>query len=465
LDRSSAQNPSAEVVICGAGIAGISAAYHLAAVRRVGRVVLIDERAPLTLTSDKSTECYRNWWPGPGDAMVRLMNRSIDLLDGWARETNNRFLLNRRGYLYATAETARIEQLAVAGREAAALGAGPLRTHSGAASDPPYVPASPSGFEGETDGSDLITDGGLIERHFPYLAKDTVAVIHARRCGWFSAQQLGALLLERARRAGAEVVAGRLASVEVRGGRLRQVRIERSHGEERLATERLVLAAGPFLQQAAAMLGLRLPVFAEWHAKLAMADPLGVIPRQAPLLIWTDPQHLEWSNEERAELASSPATRSLLESFPSGVHARPEGPDDSPMFLILWTYHTEPREPVFPAPVDPMYPEVALRGLARMVPGLRAYFDRAPRPVVDGGYYLKTRENRPLIGRLPVDGAFVIGALSGFGLMASPAAGELLAAYATGETPPDYAAAFRPERYEDPAYQALLENWGSTGQL
>ena len=35
--------------------------------------------APLSLTSDKSTECYRNWWPGPGDAMVRLMNRSIDL--------------------------------------------------------------------------------------------------------------------------------------------------------------------------------------------------------------------------------------------------------------------------------------------------------------------------------------------------------------------------------------------------
>src|SRR5256886_11256899 len=37
-------------------------------------------RSPLSLTSDKSTECYRNWWPGPGDDMVALMNRSIDLL-------------------------------------------------------------------------------------------------------------------------------------------------------------------------------------------------------------------------------------------------------------------------------------------------------------------------------------------------------------------------------------------------
>jgi len=42
---------------------------------------VVDERPPLTLTSDKSAECYRNWWPGPGDDQVALMNRSIDLLE------------------------------------------------------------------------------------------------------------------------------------------------------------------------------------------------------------------------------------------------------------------------------------------------------------------------------------------------------------------------------------------------
>jgi len=51
---------TAEVVICGAGIAGIAAAYHLAVRRGVADVVLVDERPPLSLTSDKSTECYRN---------------------------------------------------------------------------------------------------------------------------------------------------------------------------------------------------------------------------------------------------------------------------------------------------------------------------------------------------------------------------------------------------------------------
>lgn len=62
-----------EVVICGAGIAGIAAAYFLTVQQGIRDVVVVDERAPLSLTSDKSTECYRNWWPGPDAAMVQLM--------------------------------------------------------------------------------------------------------------------------------------------------------------------------------------------------------------------------------------------------------------------------------------------------------------------------------------------------------------------------------------------------------
>jgi glycine/D-amino acid oxidase-like deaminating enzyme len=46
---------TADVVICGAGIAGVSAAYQLAVRHGVRNVVLVDERPPLTLTSDKST--------------------------------------------------------------------------------------------------------------------------------------------------------------------------------------------------------------------------------------------------------------------------------------------------------------------------------------------------------------------------------------------------------------------------
>ena len=101
---------SADIVICGAGIAGISAAYHLAARHGIRDVLLIEEGAPLMLTSDKSTEAYRNWWPGPGDAMVRFMNRSIDLLEELAERSGNVFHLNRRGYVFLTADPATAER-------------------------------------------------------------------------------------------------------------------------------------------------------------------------------------------------------------------------------------------------------------------------------------------------------------------------------------------------------------------
>src|SRR5512139_4207828 len=110
---------TADIVICGAGIAGIAAAYHLAVRRGIRDILLVDERPPLSLTSDKSTECYRNWWPGPGDAMVRLMNRSIDIMEELAEESGNVFHMNRRGYLFATADPARIAVFQRAAEEAA----------------------------------------------------------------------------------------------------------------------------------------------------------------------------------------------------------------------------------------------------------------------------------------------------------------------------------------------------------
>src|SRR6266851_6970089 len=143
--RSDMERTTGAVVICGAGIAGVAAAYHLAVRRGVRDVVVVDERPPLTLTSDKSAECYRNWWPGPGDDQVALMNRSIDLLEELARESGNIFRLNRRGYLFATAEAGRVAQFERAAKEAAVLGAGPLRLHATAASN--YQPAAAEGFD------------------------------------------------------------------------------------------------------------------------------------------------------------------------------------------------------------------------------------------------------------------------------------------------------------------------------
>jgi glycine/D-amino acid oxidase-like deaminating enzyme len=454
---------TAEVVICGAGIAGVATAYHLAVRRGVTDVVLVDERPPLSLTSDKSTECYRNWWPGPGDAMVALMNRSIDLLEELARESGNAFRMNRRGYLFATADEARVPRFIERAKEAEALGAGPARIHVNGGSD--YRPAPADGFEDQPTGSDVITDPGLIRRHFPYLAPGTVAVLHARRCGWFSGQQLGMYLLEAARARGVRLVEGRVDRVDTAGGRVRAVTVAAPGRTETIATPRFVNAGGPFVKQVARLLDLDLPVFCERHAKLAFNDVQGAMPRHAPMLIWTDPVRLPWSEEERHELERSPEHRRLLDEFPAGVHGRPEGAGESPVVLLIWTYEVEPVEPTFPMEFDPAHLEILIRGMSRIVPALAGYFPRLPRGVVDGGYYTKTQENRFLAGPLPVEGAYVVGALSGYGLMASNGAADLLADHVSGRPLPPYAAAFRLDRYEDPAYRALLAEWGDSGQL
>jgi glycine/D-amino acid oxidase-like deaminating enzyme len=456
---------TADVVICGAGIAGISAAYNLAVKGGVGDIVIVDERAPLSLTSDKSTECYRNWWPGPGDAMVNLMNHSIDILEKIAHETGNAIHLNRRGYLFATADPQRIHDFASHAEEAASLGAGPVRYHRGDHSDPPYDTAPPSGFTDQPTGADLITDTDLIRKHFPYLSEETVAIVHPRRCGWFSAQQLGMYLLEQARKQGVQLKRARVEEVEVGDGRIQAVKLGQGDAPQRIATRHFVNAAGPFLQPVGRMIGVELPVYSEFHAKIAFNDHLNVFPREAPLLIWTDPQYLPWTEEERQTLAEDEEGQFLLEKYPHGVHARPEGPADSSVVLILWTYDIEPVEPVFPPIFDAAYPEIVLRGLSTMIPGLKAYFGKLPKPILDGGYYTKTEENRPLVGPLPVDGAWVIGAVSGYGLMASPACGELLNAHITGAEMPTYAPWFLLERYQDPEYQELLQDWQDTGQL
>jgi glycine/D-amino acid oxidase-like deaminating enzyme len=273
-------------------------------------------------------------------------------------------------------------------------------------------------------------------------------------------------LLEQAKERGVNFIRGRVSDVAVKAGQIERVHVISDDGPFHVSTRSFVIAAGPLLKQVGAMIGVDLPVFNELHGKIAFNDTLGIVSRDAPLMIWEDPITLPWTEEEREELSASKETELLLEEFPGGVHFRPEGGPGSHTLLALWTYHVEAREPVWPPTFQPEYAEIVTRGLAHMIPDMSVYLSKMSRPIVDGGYYCKTQENRPLIGPLPVRGAYVIGALSGFGIMAAMAAGELLAKQVTGTELPDYAAAFLLSRYEDPGYQELLSNWDATsGQL
>ena len=442
-----------DVVVCGAGIAGVATAYHLTVKRGVPNVTLVDPRPPLTLTSDKSTECYRNWWPNA--PMVGLMNRSIDLLEEMARESDNAFHLSRQGYLYVTADADRLRHMAEEGVSISTLGAGELRRHPGQSE---YRSSEESGLQ---DGADLFLDGDALRRFYPFLTERAVGGIHARRAGWFSAQQLGAWMIDQALQHGLGIVKAAVSRVFVRGGVVSGIQLD--DGQE-ITTPLFVNAAGPMLAEVGRLLDVKLPVFSEVHIKVAFRDHHRVIPRHSPMVIWSDPQELSWSAEETEALRSEGRT-DLLGAMPAACHYRPEGGPGSDWLVGLWEYHRTIQEPTWPLPDDPLYPEAVLKGLTTMVPDLAVYLERLPQPVVDGGYYTKTRENRPLVGPLGVDGAFLVGAFSGFGVMAAAAAGELAAAYVTGAKLPDYAPAFALSRYDDPSYLIEIDRITDTGQI
>ncbi|HZM62505.1 MAG TPA: FAD-dependent oxidoreductase [Vicinamibacterales bacterium] len=389
----------ADIVIAGAGMAGVALAHGLAVRRGVGRVVLVDPLEPLSLTSSKGTEAYRNYWPGPDDTMVRFMNRSIDLLDELDRETGQAFELNRRGYVFLTADP---------------LEADRLRQH-----------------EGPT--TTFVEDAREIRGRYPFVTDRVRAMLHVRRAGYMSAAKLGTCLLERARARGVELVRDEVTSLAI--GNQRFAGVELASGS-RIDAGAFVLAVGPLLPDWTERLGLTVPIVNELHGKISFDDHAGVIPRDAPLMIWNDSVDL-----------------GTFGRFPAGVHLRPRG---ARAVLGIWTYDVQVTPATFPPAFAPDYSDIVIRGLAEMVPGLRAYRDQGPSAIVDGGYYCKTPDNRPLIGPTALDGVYILGALSGFGIMASQAAAELVTTYLLDTARPDYAGAFQPARFDDPAYTSVL---------
>ena len=76
-----------------------------------------------------------------------------------------------------------------------------------------------------------------------------------------------------------------------------------------------------------------------------------------------------------------------------------------------------------------------------------------------------TQENWPLVGPMGVNGAYVAGALSGFGTMAACMTGDLIARWLHGAELPDYAESLSLARYQDGDLMLELNSAESRGIL
>lgn len=446
----------ADVAVIGAGSVGIAVAYYLSRDHGVRRIALIDPRDPMSLTSAQSGENYRNWWPHP--VMTAFTDHSTTLMEELDLATGGRLNMTRAGYALVTRRDRPQELIEELYR---GYGDAPHRIRIRQTAGE-YQPAERTPWQRAPDGVDVLLDRGLIRRTFPGYADDVSAVIHIRRAGSISAQQLGQVMLEHLREQGTRV--RRAQVVGISGASPYELELSSEQGRLVLRAERIVNAAGPYVRDIARMLGEDLPVQCVYQQKVSFEDRAGAISRHMPFTIDLDNVQLAWSEEERELLAPDPAAQRLLKPMKGGIHCRPDGPVEGTRIKMGWAFNDTATDPHGDEPIDPHFPDVVLRAASRLHPGLRAYIGRLPRSVHHyGGYYTMTEENWPLIGPMRAPGAFAAAALSGYGSMAACGAGSLCAAWVAGTELPPYAAALTRERHSDPALmQEILRAGGGS---
>jgi glycine/D-amino acid oxidase-like deaminating enzyme len=495
-----AAGEAVDAVIVGAGVVGVACAHYLS--RRGARVLIVDSRPPLSYTSAMSTECYRTYF-GDHVQMTAFMNRSVDLLETRAAECDNAFSLNRRGYCFLSATDEGKAKHVAQAAAAATLGHTGGAVHKDGGHGVRYR-GDKLAYDAAVDGISVFQGHDAVRSFFgelpaDFVSAETKSLLHCGRAGWMSAQQMGTQLLLGARAAGARTltpasVVGVTTADE--GARVSGVTVQLGadpSAHTHVACGAVVNCAGPFAGEMGELLvrasrprsllgatseaaanaharAFTLPFVNEIHAKAMLRDPLGAVPMTAPMMIWEDEVELRWTDEERTallEMGGFEAT--LARPLPGGAHFRPY-PGATGTVVMLWeALHMDMHVPA-PAPPEPqlrgaLFAELLIRGLSTMVPKLAECYladDGSMQATVsvDGGYYTKTPDNLPLIGAVPgaPAGSFVCAGLSGYGVMASNAAGELLAAHVLGgagaaEPPlPSYAATFRPERWLESDY-------------
>ena len=452
-------NHPCDVAIVGAGIIGISTAYYVTKLRPDLRVALIDSLQPMSMTSAQSGENYRNWWPHP--FMTAFTDHSISLMESIATTTDNVINMNRNGYVLATRtnDISQLQDELVRGYQV--LENNEIRQHDSPTSAT-YSPPSSDLWNSAPQGVDVITHSALIRTHFPTYDSTVKSLVHIRRAGDISGQQLGQFMLDQFKQAGGKRITGKVQSIE----KANRYVMTMQGSNSTVNADKIVNAAGPFINAIAGLLGTQLPIFNTLQQKIAFEDTQSIVVRDMPFTIDLDAQWINWSDEERELLSADDHFRWLTEEMPGAIHCRPDGGKQGKWVKLGWAFNHAQVSPEMNPQLLPSFPEIVLRGASRLHPQLQTYLNDLPSNRVHyGGYYTMTDENWPLIGPMEPENTFVAGAMSGFGTMAACAAGELCAQWVTESSRPYYADAFSTRRYRDRILMSELSAQRSRGIL
>jgi sarcosine oxidase subunit beta len=361
--------PAADVVVIGGGVVGASIAYHL--VSRGVRSVLVLERDTLGAGSTgKNAGGIRQQFST--EINVRLSQRSVARLERFADEIGVDIQFQQVGYLF----------LITRGRDAAAFERSlALWARLG-------VPARR-------------LDRDAIRGIFPEIVVDDV--IFGTFCAKDGHADPTSILngyVSRARAGGATFREhAAVTAIEVESGRVRAVRA----GDERIACETVVNAAGAWAAEIGRLAGVDLPI-QPLRRQIFVTGPVTGMDHPIPLTV---------------EFATS----LYMHRESGGILMGMADPNDPPGYCesVNWDF----------------VPTVVERALARL-----PLLERAAIRSAWAGYYEDTPDKHPILGRVaPVDGFLVAAGFSGHGIMHSPATGELIAELITdGRTSLDISA-------------------------
>jgi len=265
--------------------------------------------------------------------MVCLMNRSIDI---WkSSPARMQSFPAHRGATSSLRRSGSHPEIHAGGGGSGPAGAGPVRYHTGGLATPNMSPR-PRRFRKPADGIGPDHRPEEIREHFPY----------SQTARWPSS--IPAV-------AGISALSSWACTCSSRPGNMApacwqaasRAYLRRAIGSKRCASPRPAAPPAchaPFRQCRRPFPAARrrdgrdgTPVFHELHIKVAFRDPLRKVARTAPLLIWSDPTFLPWSEEERALLAESDETRTCSTSF-RRAFTRVLRRIGQRCVLILWTY-------------------------------------------------------------------------------------------------------------------------------
>lgn len=400
----------ADVVIIGGGIIGCATAFFAA---RAGlHVVVLERRAALgTLTTPASTGAFRLQFDNREE--IDVVREGVELFDAFAERTGLDgwdLGLSHGGYLFCSLTDATLERSRRLVAQQRAWG---------------------------LDDVELLT-GDEARARWPWLAPEVRGARYRAGDGWLDVKRLTAGYATAASSAegipgaagggGATFVthAG-VTGIRIDGDRIGGVRTTRGD----IATETVIIAAGPFTARVAAMAGVEVVLQPTRRQKLVIPE-LTAVPQDAPMTI-----------DEETAAHWRPAMRGCVALFTD--------PDALP---------GEPHDPV---PIDHDWAFGLLdpgseHALARMAPFWRDAWAGGASSVqwyLQAGQYEYTPDRRPYLGPIGPDGLYLNGGYSGHGIMGGAGGSRLVIDLVTGAADRE-ANPFRPDRAFDEREHDIL---------